>query len=183
MPSLWKIFITFFKIGLFTFGGGGVLIAWIENELVQQKKWLSDEDFLDYYAISQCTPGIIAVNVATLVGYHVRQKIGATVATIAVILPSVLVITLIAVFMQDLVKNETVVHAFNGIRASVIAVIIGVVMQMLRKNIKNPIAMIIFATAFLLLIIFNISPFLMILFGCIAGLVYQKFTHIREMKK
>lgn len=182
-PNLWQIFITFFKIALFTFGGGGVLIAWIENELVQKKNWLQDKDFLDYYAIAQCTPGIIAINVATLVGYHVRQKIGAATATVAVILPSVIVITLIAAFLQNLTDNPLIEHAFNGIRAAVVAIIAGVVVAMLRKNVKDCGGWFIFVSAFLLLLFFACSPFLMILYGCVLGLLYQKIYLARRRKE
>lgn len=181
-PNLWQIFITFFKIGLFTFGGGGVLIAWIEDELVEKKNWLADKDFLDYYAIAQCTPGIIAINVATMVGYHVRQKTGAAVATVAVILPSVIVITLIAAFLQNLTDNPLIAHAFNGIRAAVVAIIAGVVVAMLRKNVKDWGGWFIFISTFLLLLIFACSPFLMILYGCILGLLYQKICLKRSEK-
>ena len=137
MPSLAEIFAVFFKIGMFTFGGGGVMIAWIQDELVRKKKWLKDEDFLYFYAIAQCTPGIIAINVATMVGYTLRKKAGAIVSTIAVILPSIMVILLIASLLPDITTNVTIMHAFNGIRASVVAIITNVAVNMLINNVKD----------------------------------------------
>lgn len=174
MPSLSEIFAVFFKIGLLTFGGGGVMIAWIQQELVHKKHWLKDSDFLDFYAIAQCTPGIIAINVATMVGYAVRQKTGATIATIAVILPSIIVISLIASVLPDITENETVIHAFNGVRAAVVAIITNIAVNMLIANVKNLTGRAIFAISFLLLLMFALSPIMMVIFGGIAGLTAQK---------
>ena len=182
MPTLMQLFITFFKIGLFTFGGGGVMIAWMQDELVRNRKWVNDNDFLDYYAIAQCTPGIIAVNVATLIGYDIRKRVGATLATIAVILPSVIVITLIAAILPDFLKNDTIVHAFNGIKAAVVAIIINVTIGMLRKSVKDKIGWFIFLSAFLLLVLLSPSPILMILYGCIIGVIRQKFKLLGDKK-
>lgn len=182
MPSLAEIFAVFFKIGMFTFGGGGVMIAWIQDELVRKKKWLKDEDFLDFYAIAQCTPGIIAINVATMVGYAVRKKAGAVVSTVAVILPSIMVILLIASLLPDITTNVTVMHAFNGIRASVVAIITNVAVNMLINNVKDWRGRSIFALAFLLLIMFAISPVTTVIFGCAAGISAQKIP-VRKKEK
>lgn len=176
MPSLAEIFAIFFKIGLLTFGGGGVMIAWIQEELVRKKKWLSDTDFLDFYAIAQCTPGIIAINVATMVGYAVRKKAGATVATAAVILPSIIVISLIASALPNITENEIVVHAFNGIKAAVVAIITNVAVNMLLNNVKDMTGRAIFALSFLLLLLFALSPVVMVIFGCCAGLTAKIFA-------
>ena len=180
-PSLAEIFAIFFKIGLLTFGGGGVMIAWIQDELVRKKKWLSDTDFLDFYAVAQCTPGIIAVNVATMVGYAVRKKAGAAMATVAVILPSIIVISLIASVIADFTDNETVVHAFNGIKATVVAILTNVAVTMLLRNVKDLAGRTIFALSLLLLLMFALSPVVMVIFGCFAGLVSQKlFSRHKE---
>lgn len=175
MPSLAEIFAIFFKIGLLTFGGGGVMIAWIQEELVRKKKWLSDTDFLDFYAIAQCTPGIIAINVATMVGFAVHKKAGATVATAAVILPSIIVISLIASALPNITENEIVVHAFNGIKAAVVAIITNVAVNMLLNNVKDMTGRAIFALSFLLLLLFALSPVVMVIFGCCAGLALKIF--------
>ena len=181
MPSLAEIFAVFFKIGLLTFGGGGVMIAWIQEELVRKKNWLKDEDFLDFYAIAQCTPGIIAINVATMVGYAVRKRAGATVATVAVILPSIIVISLIASVLPGITDNPAVIHAFNGIKAAVVAILTNVAVNMLLNNVKDMTGRGIFALSFLLLLMFALSPVTMVIFGCVAGLSAQKlFKHKRE---
>lgn len=182
MPSLMEIFAVFFKIGLLTFGGGGVMIAWIQDELVRKKHWLKDEDFLDFYAIAQCTPGIIAVNVATMVGYAVRRRAGAIVATFAVILPSIIVISLIASVLTGITDNPTVVHAFNGIKASVVAIITNVAVNMLLNNVKDLAGRGIFALSFLLLLLFALSPVTMVIFGAVAGLSAQKLCKRRREK-
>jgi len=181
MPSLAEIFAIFFKIGLLTFGGGGVMIAWIQEELVHKKKWLSDTDFLDLYAIAQCTPGIIAINVATMVGYAVHKKSGAATATIAVILPSIIIISLLASVLPNITENEVIRHAFNGIRAAVVAIITNVAVNMLLNNVKDIAGKTIFALSFLLLLLFALSPVVMVIFGCIAGLSSQKlFSHKKD---
>ena len=183
IPNLWQIFLTFFKIGGLTFGGGGVMIAWFEDEIVRKKNWLSDKDFLDYYAIAQCTPGIIAINVATLIGYHIRQKIGATVATVAVTLPSVIVITIFAMFLQNFVHYTLAEHAFNGVRAAVVALIVYISLSMLRQNVRENLGRFIFGSSFLLLVCFSLSPIVIILYGCVLGLLCPKiFSGKREKK-
>jgi chromate transporter len=182
MPSLSEIFAVFFKIGLLTFGGGGVMIAWIQQELVRKKHWLSDSDFLDFYAIAQCTPGIIAINVATMVGYAVCRKAGATIATVAVILPSIIIISLIASVLPNFAQNDIVMHAFNGVRAAVVAIITNIAVNMLLQNVKSITGKAIFALSFLLLLLFALSPITMVIFGCIAGLTAKKILPAEKDK-
>ncbi len=181
-PSLAEIFAIFFKIGLLTFGGGGVMIAWIQEELVRKKKWIKDSDFLDFYAIAQCTPGIIAINVATMVGYAVRKKAGAAAATVAVILPSIIVILLIASILPDFTDNEIVIHAFNGIKAAVVAILTNVAVTMLINNVKDMAGRTIFALSLLLLLMFALSPVVMVIFGCVAGLTSQRLLTRKKEK-
>ena len=173
MGKLAQLFISFFKIGLFTFGGGGAMIPLMEAELVKKRKWLTEEDLLDYYAIAQCTPGIIAINTATMAGYVVKRKTGSLVATVAVVLPSLIIITLIAAVLQNYMHNQNVIYAFNGIRAAVVAIIFEVVFELGKKNIKNMGSGIIFAVSLLLLLMFNFSPIQTILCGFALGLLWQ----------
>ena len=104
--SLFDLYISFFKIGLFTFGGGLAMIPMLEKEIVDKRNWCTTEEIMDYYAVGQCTPGIIAVNTATFVGYKYRGVLGGIMTTLGVITPSLLIITLIATFLKNFANNE-----------------------------------------------------------------------------
>lgn len=183
MKKLFELFISFFKIGLFTFGGGGAMIALLQDELVRKRGWLKEEDLLDYFAVAQCTPGIIAINTATMAGYEIKGKTGSAVATFAVVLPSLIIITLIAAALQSYMHNEYVVHAFNGIRAAVVAIIANVVVSLWKKNIKSIPAGAIFIISLALLIVFSLSPIWTIIIGCLIGLVWQFFLRKKMQKR
>lgn len=121
--GLLQLFWSFFKIGAITFGGGLAMLPFLENELALKKKWTTREDLLDYYAISQVTPGIIAVNVSTFVGYKRHGVIGGIVATLGVVTPSIIIITLIAVFLSNFADNTIAQKAFAGINIAVAALL------------------------------------------------------------
>lgn len=124
--TLWQLFVTFFKIGSFTFGGGWAMIAIIEREVVDKRHWLTKTEFLDLLSVAQALPGILAVNIAVAVGDSLRKKTGATVSALGAILPSFTMILIIAVFLTpDMIKNSPTVNAiFKGIRPAVVALII-----------------------------------------------------------
>lgn len=183
MKILWELFASFFRIGIFTFGGGAAMIALLEDELVKKKGWLKEQDLLDYFAIAQCTPGIIAINTATMTGYEVGKKSGAAVATFGVVLPSLIIITLIAAILHNYMDNAYVVHAFNGIRAAVVAIIANVVIELGRKNIRKVGAAVVFVCSFALLTIFSLSPIYTILCGCALGFIWQKALPLLRRKK
>ena len=182
MKKIGELFISFFKIGLFTFGGGAAMIALLNDELVKKRGWLKESDLLDYFAIAQCTPGIIAINTATMAGYEVGKKIGSAVATFAVILPSLIIITLIASILQNYMQNEYVLHAFNGIRAAVVAIIAQVVISLWQKNIKNYASGGIFVLCLCGLLVFSLSPIWIIIIGLIIGVFWQLFLRFKEKK-
>lgn len=136
--SLAQLFATFFKIGAFTFGGGYAMIALLENEFVTKKKWLDREEFLDMAAISESTPGPIAINSATYLGYKTAGVSGAAVATVAVCLPSFAVIYLISLFFDQFLALTIVSYAFKGIQAGVIYLIFTAGLRMLKSLEKTP---------------------------------------------
>ena len=127
------LFLTFARIGVCTFGGGYAMLPILQRELVESKGWVVEEDLTDYFAIGQCTPGIIAVNVATFVGCKQKGHLGAICATLGLIFPSVIIIMLIAAFLQNFAHIEAVQHAFSGVRACVCALIATSVLK-LRKS-------------------------------------------------
>ena len=118
MRELWLLFSAFFKVGLFTFGDGYAMLPILQREVVDRNKWVTEEELLDCYAIGQCTPGIIAVNTATYVGYQRKGVIGAALATTAVVLPSLIIISIIALFLRNFAENPYVRYAFAGNRSA-----------------------------------------------------------------
>ncbi|TDP90424.1 chromate transporter [Halanaerobium saccharolyticum] len=175
MNKLLKIFLIFFKIGSFTFGGGYAMLPIIKRELVDNLGWIKEKDIYNYYAIGQSTPGIIAVNTATMTGYSLRGVKGALAATTGFIMPSLIIITLIATFFKRFQQIDLFQHAFAAIQIAVVALIIDIVIKMWQKSDKTKVSLLIFLLAFLLLVIFNISPVFVILGSAAAGILIQYF--------
>lgn len=167
MVSLWKLYILFFKMGIFTFGGGYAMLPILKSEAVEKQKWISQEELMNYYSIGQCTPGIIAVNAASFIGYKLRGIPGLISATMGVISPSIIIIIAIAALLNRYMDNPYLQWAFAGIRISVIALIISTVIDMWEKGIKDLRGYIIFIISALLLWYFNLSAiFIIILAAC-----------------
>ena len=124
MKKLLQLYISFFRIGILTFGGGMAMLPMLNRELIENRHWIDEEKLTDLFAIGQCTPGIIAVNTATFVGYQEKGIIGGLVATLGIITPSVVIITLLAVFFSNFSDHPVVQNAFAGIRACVCVLII-----------------------------------------------------------
>ena len=120
MRELWELYRSFFTIGALTFGGGYAMLPMLERELVEKHHWVTQEEILNYFAIGQCTPGIIAVNTATFVGYKRRKVVGGIVTTLGVISPSLIIITVIAALLSNFMDILWVQHAFAGIRVAVL---------------------------------------------------------------
>lgn len=173
MKVLWELFFTFARIGAFTFGGGYAMLPMFQRELVEKKGWTTEEALMDYYAIAQCTPGVIAVNTATLVGYKVKGTLGGLIATLGVIFPSFVIISVIAAILTNFAELAIVQNAFIGIRACVCALILDAVIKLGKKAIKDPPTLLIAVFVFLLTCFFDISPILLVLLAAIAGLLLQ----------
>ena len=124
LKELWELFLTFAKVGVMTFGGGMAMLPILQREVVENKGWATDEELTDYFAIGQCTPGIIAVNTATFIGYKQRGVLGGIVATLGVILPSLVIIMVIASVLENFAQIPIVQHAFAGINVAVAALIV-----------------------------------------------------------
>ena len=138
MSKLTELFVTFFKIGAFTFGGGYAMIPLIQKEAVENKNWVSDEDILDIVAIAESTPGPIAINAATFVGYRTAGNWGSFFATLGVVMPSFIIISLIAILLSEFATLKPCVYAFYGIRAGVLALIIKAIWGMYKKHNMYP---------------------------------------------
>lgn len=168
------LFLTFMKIGLFTFGGGFAMIPLIEKEIVDKKKWIEKKDILNLFAISQSIPGAVAINTSTLVGYKIAGRIGAIASTIGVVLPSFVIISIIAVFYErvDPTKAEPF---FLGINGAIIALILTAALRMFKSAVKDKWTLIIYMIALIIIVTRIISPIFVILLGTIPGIIFLKF--------
>ena len=179
MRELWTMYAAFFRIGLFTFGGGYAMLPMLQREVVNRFHWATDEELLDCYAIGQCTPGVIAVNTATYVGYRRRGVLGGIVTTLGVISPSLLIITIVAMALAPFMDNPYVVRAFAGIRVAVCALIASSVVKLAKKSVKDIPGIILCVAAFVIVAILGASPIWVTLGAAVCGLVMGK---VRESK-
>ena len=173
MKTLIDLFFTFCRIGGLTFGGGYAMLPIIQKEIVEEKKWATEEEVLDYYAVGQCTPGIIAVNTATFIGYKVHGIIGAIVATLGVVFHSLIIITIIAALLKNFANYSIVQHAFSGIRVVVIALIVSAILKLAKTSIKNSTTLIIAIIAFILVAFVNLSPIYIVIAAACIGLILK----------
>ena len=182
LKKVFQLFITFIKIGAFTFGGGYAMVPLIQRETVEKKKWINDDDILEIVAIAESTPGPIAVNSATFVGYKTAGVLGAAAATIGVVLPSFTIIYFISFVIDKFENNTAVKYAFSGVRAGVLALIIKALWTMSKKSAKNIISFIITAFAFVFAAL-NINVIYIIRACAVTGIVSSLIMSGREKKK
>lgn len=171
MSKQLELFISFFKIGLFTFGGGYAMIPLIQKEIAEQKQWITDDDILEIVAIAESTPGPIAVNAATFVGWRAAGFLGALCATIGVVLPSFVIISLIAFVLGEFQNVKAVRYAFFGIRAGVLALILRALVSMYKKSPKGTLSYMITILAFAASAVFDVNAIVIILLAGVTGLV------------
>lgn len=169
MQMLVELFLVFFKIGAVTFGGGYAMLPILQKEVVVNKKWGTDEELMDYFAIGQCTPGMIAVNVATFIGYKRGGYAGGIFAPLGVITPSMIIITLIAMFLTRFQDTPLITHAFAGIRACVCILILDTVIKLGKKSIIDKRTAFIFLAILFLSLFSPLSPVFSVIFAGIAG--------------
>ncbi len=161
----------FFRIGAFTFGGGFAMLPIIQKEVVEKKEWATNEEIIDCFAIGQCTPGVIAVNTATFIGYKRKGIIGGIVATAGIILPSLVIITIITTFFKQFQHHKIVQHAFGGIRVGVVVLITNAVFKMFRQVVENRMDIIIFIATFIFIAFTNFSPIIVIVASALLGIL------------
>ena len=171
IPKTLSLFLTFMKIGLFTFGGGYAMIPLIQRETVENKKWISEEDILEIVAIAESTPGPIAINAATFIGWRVSGFLGATAATVGVVLPSFAIITAISFVLAAFQDVLWIRYAFNGIRAGVLALIVKALWSMYKQSPKGIFAYLIMLGAFAVTAFLPVNVVFVILFCAAAGIV------------
>jgi chromate transporter len=164
------LFLSFAQAGACTFGGGYAMLPILQREMVQKRHWVTDEELADYYAIGQCTPGIIAVNTATFVGVKLKGTLGGIVATLGVVFPSIVIITVIAAFLRNFADLPVVAHAFAGIRACVCVLIFNAVLKLKKSSVIDLPTTVIFLLTFLLSALWGVSPAIIVLVAGVVGL-------------
>ena len=173
MKTLLRMFFTFARIGGFTFGGGYAMLPMLQKEVVEKYKWATNDELLDYYAIGQCTPGVIAVNTATFIGYKLKGIPGAIFATLGVVSPSVVIIGLIAAFVSNFRDLEVVQWAFSGIRAAVVALILSASIKIGKKSLVDIFTVLIFVAVTVLSFFTDLSPVIFVVTAAVCGLVIK----------
>ena len=186
--KLLQLFLSFFKIGAFTFGGGYAMISIIENECVSEKKWLTHDEMMDITVVAESTPGPLAINTATFVGYKVGGALGSALATFGVVLPSLVIISIIALFLENFLEITWVASAFKGIKAAVAFLIFGAGMKMFRKMKKDILSVVIFSLALLIMMganfgLYTVSSIYLILISAVIGLVVYGVSLVRKGEK
>ena len=182
MKTLLQLFFIFARVGGFTFGGGYAMLPMLQKEVVDSKGWATYEELIDYYAIGQCTPGVIAVNVATFVGYKTKGIIGGIVATLGMVTPSLIIVGIIAAFLHGFQDYEAVQWAFSGIRAAVVALIISAIWKTAKKSLVDIFAIIIFLVVAVLSFFTDLSPVVFVVAAAVCGLVIN-ISGLRKAKE
>ena len=175
MKELVELFLAFARIGGLTFGGGYAMLPMLQREAVEKQCWVTEEELMDYYAVGQCIPGVIAVNTATFIGNKVKGVIGAIAASLGVISPSLVIIIAIAAFIQSFSELPIVQNAFAGIRVGVCVLILSAVLKLFKKAIIDTFTFGLFAVVFALSIFTDISPILFVILAAIAGIAVHVF--------
>ena len=168
------LFTSFARIGGLTFGGGMAMLPMLQREVVEKHGWATEEELLDYFAIGQCTPGIIAVNTATFIGRRQKGILGGIIATLGVVFPSLVIITLLAAFLSNFAEIAWVQKAFAGIRVAVCVLVLNAFVKLFKKNVKGKAAVGIFAAVFLGAVFAPVSPVFFVLLAAAAGIIIKR---------
>lgn len=170
---LLDLFLTFAKVGVMTFGGGYAMLPILQREIVDNKKWATNEELMDYFAIGQCTPGVIAVNTATFIGQKNKGILGGIIATLGVVFPSLVIITLLAGVIEAFSHIELVQHAFGGIRVCICVLIANAVVKLYKKAVVDKVTFIIFLAVTLCSFLLSVSPVIFVLLAAALGIALK----------
>ena len=173
LKELWTLFFTFAKVGVMTFGGGYAMLPILQREVVENQDWATEEELADYFAIGQCTPGVIAVNVSTFIGYKRRGVVGGTVATMGVVFPSVVIITLLAGVISAFADVPQVQQAFAGIRVCVAVLVFNAVVKLWKKAVVDKATLVIFLLVALGSYFLPVSPVVFVVVTALAGIILK----------
>ena len=173
MKLLLQMFLTFAKVGVMTFGGGYAMLPILQREVVENKGWATEEELMDYFAIGQCTPGVIAVNTATFIGQKLKGTFGAIFATLGVVFPSLVIISLLAGVIEAFSHLVWVQNAFGGIQVCVCVLIVNAVVKLYKKAIVDIPTFIIFLLVAVGSIFLPVSPVIFVLIAAVAGIILK----------
>jgi len=174
MKDYLDLFLVFAKMSAVTFGGGYSMLPILRKEIVENKGWATEEEILDYYAISQCTPGVIAVNTAIFIGYKCKKVMGGIVSALGMTFPSIVIILTIAVFIQNIMGVAVVQQAFAGIRVAVAALVLTATVSLFQKGVIDRWSFGIFTVVFGATLLFKLSPIIVVSVAAIAGIIIKK---------
>ncbi len=182
MRQIPDLFLTFARVGVTTFGGGYAMLPVLQREVVEAKQWATEEELADIYAIGQCTPGVIAVNVSTYIGYKKGRLPGAVAATLGVVFPSLVIITLITALIRNFSGIAWVQHALAGIRACVCALVFSSVIKLAKKAVPDLPAFLVFAAVFLLSLFTDVSNVVWVVAAGAAGVMIRRLAALRKKR-
>ena len=183
MKILFKIFFVFFKIGLFTIGGGYAMLPIIQKEVVETKGWMTDDEFLDAISLTNSLPGPLATNSATFVGYKIRRVPGALAAVLGAALPSVLIILLIAAVFQNVMHNDYIQFVFNGVRPAVVALILYALLKLAKSaKLKQQGNWVIAALGFAAIALLGLHPIIVVVCAALFGIFFKKEEAAQKAK-
>lgn len=183
MNEYLDLFVTFARIGGFTFGGGYAMLPILEREVVDSKKWVTQDQLYDYYAIGQCTPGVIAVNTATFIGYKKKGIPGAIVATLGVVFPSLVIIMIITALLQNFASYPAVQHALAGIRVCVCILVLNAIVKLAKKALVDKITVVIFAAVLACSLFTDVQTFLIVIAAGVAGIIIKTILSKKNLEK
>lgn len=173
LKELWELFWAFAKMGVMTFGGGMAMLPILQREVVENKHWATEEELTDYFAIGQCTPGIIAVNTATFIGQKYAGNLGGIVATLGVVFPSLVIITILAAFINNFSHMAAVQNAFAGIQVCVCVLIFNAVRKLLKKSVIDKRTAVIFLLVLAGGVFLSVSPVWFVLGAALCGIILK----------
>lgn len=182
MKELLNIYLKFFKIGAVTFGGGYAMLPILRRELVEKEKWLTEEEIMDFYAIGQGMPGIIAVNVGGFIGYGRKKAAGVIAAALGVVSPCLVIITIIAACLANFQDNVYVRHALSAVSVCVCALILDSIIAMWKKGVKDLFGIILFAVMLVVMTFTKASPVLMVILSAVLGIAYKSLQAVTSEK-
>ena len=182
MKEIFMLFLAFAKIGAVTFGGGYAMLPILQRDIVAKHKWATEDELLDYFAIGQCTPGVIAVNTATFVGYKQKGILGGIFATLGVVFPSVVIITLITAFVKNYAEIPMVIHAFNGIRICVCVLILNAILKLAKSSLIDKWTYAIFGVVLALSLFLDISAAVLVIGAGVAGFMIKRLAKMKGEK-
>lgn len=182
MKMILELYITFFRMGCIAFGGGYALLPIIQREIVENKKWAENDEIIDYFAVGQCTPGVIAVNVSTFIGYKKKGIVGSIISTLGFISPSIIIIAVIASFLAEFSHIKAVNNAFAGIRVCVCVLIFNAVLKIGKTGIKDKFTLLICLIVFAIAVATNISPIISVICSGAAGIIIKSIKKGEDIK-